>query len=45
MDWPLIFFSDFLVHLIVVGALVLTGLGAATLIGLLLKDRRNKEIW
>lgn len=43
--WPLIFFPDAIVSLIIVGALILTGVGAVTLIALLMKDRRNKKIW
>jgi hypothetical protein len=44
-EWPLIFFPDAVVGLIILGALVLTGLGAVTLLWLLWKDRRNKQIW
>ena len=44
-SWPVIFFPDWAISLIVFGALTLTGLAAAALIWLILKDRRNKEIW
>lgn len=44
-SWPVVFFPDPLVFLIVYGALALTGLAAATLMWLIIKDRRNKEIW
>ena len=43
--WSLVFFPDALVQLLITGSLVLTGLGAATLIWLLFKDRRDKQIW
>ncbi|MCB1126758.1 MAG: hypothetical protein KDM81_09700 [Verrucomicrobiae bacterium] len=44
-DWPVVFFPEPLVTVIVIGALALTGIGAATLLWLLAKDRRNRQIW
>lgn len=38
-------FSESFFHLLVYGALIWTGLGAAILIFLLLKDYKNKKIW
>ena len=44
-SWPLVFFPDAIVQLLITGSLVLTGFGAVILIWLLLKDRRDKQIW
>ena len=44
-DWPIIFFPDAFLSLVVIGALMLTGVGAVALIWMLIKDLRNKQIW
>lgn len=38
-------FSESFFYLLVYGSLIWTGLGAAVLIWLLLKDHKNKKIW
>jgi len=43
--WPVVPFPDSVVSIVIVGSLVLTGLGALTLVLLLLKDKRNRQIW
>jgi len=43
--WPVVPFPDFIVTAVILGALVLTGLGALTLVYLLIKDQRQNEIW
>lgn len=39
------FFPEIIVALLIYGSLILTGLGAVTLIILIVRDWKNKELW
>lgn len=44
-DWPIIFFPDAVLMILIIGSLVLTVVGAIALLWMLVRDRRNKQIW
>ncbi len=41
----MIFFPEWLIALLIAGSLLLTGIGALSLLILLLRDFKNKSIW
>jgi len=43
--WPVVLFPDISLTLLIYGSLILTGIGAVALIWMLIRDRRNKQIW
>jgi hypothetical protein len=44
-EWPLIFFPEAVLVVLITGALVLTAIGAIALVWMLVRDRRRRQIW
>ena len=44
-EWPILFFPNAVVLLLIVGALAMTGLAALTLIIMLIVDTRKRSTW